>query len=195
MRNKISFILAWLFIFTFSVNAQSLPLEIDADSSDCGTDLENCTLQGNVYIQQGDAKITADKLFSRTESEWELSGNIQIKKTGMTINANQANIKLVKRQLKSFILKGQPVHFKYLVADDSRARGQANNITFDLTTRVITLDGDAELVGEGNELKGEHIEYDIDSERLKANNQGKGDGRVHLIFEPPTTTEQSENEQ
>ena len=178
--------------------AEDLPLEIDADSSDCGTNLENCTLTGNVVIKQGDANITADSLFSISENEWELSGNISIEKTGMNISANQAKISLAERQLQSFTLVGSPVSFRYLQGENSKANGQANNISFNLNTRMITLDGEAQLLEAGNELKGEHIEYDLDAERLKADNQGKGDGRVHLIFEAPSksktsTSEESEN--
>jgi len=45
-----------LSLFCFTVNAaEDLPLEIDADSSNCGTNLEDCTLSGNVVIKQGDA--------------------------------------------------------------------------------------------------------------------------------------------
>ena len=177
--------------------AEDLPLEIDADSSDCGTNLENCTLTGNVVIKQGDATITADRLYSISESEWELSGNINIDQTGMNISANQAKIALAERQLQSFTLIGAPVSFRYLVGESSKANGQANNISFDLNNRMITLDGEAQLLEDGNELKGEHIEYDLDAERLKADNQGKGDGRVRLIFEPPSNkkpnTKESEN--
>lgn len=178
--------------------AEDLPLEIDADSSDCGTNLENCTLTGNVVIKQGDANITADRLYSISENLWELSGNINIEKTGMNISANQAKISLADRQLQSFTLIGSPVSFRYLVGENSKANGQANNISFNLNTRMITLDGNAQIVDAGNEINGEHIEYDLDAERLKADNQGKGDGRVHLIFEPPSknkqaTTEESEN--
>ena len=177
--------------------AEDLALEIDADSSDCGTNLENCTLTGNVVIKQGDANITADRLYSISENEWELSGNISINQTGMNISANQAKISLIQRQLQSFTLIGSPVSFRYLVGENSKANGQANNISFDLNKRMITLDGNAQLLEDGNVLKGEHIEYDLEAERLKADNQGKGDGRVHLIFEPPsnkkTNTEESEN--
>lgn len=176
--------------------AESLPLEIDADSSDCGTDLENCTLSGNVLIRQGDAVIRADKLFSLSENDWELNGNIVIEDTGMTIDAQQANIALFERQLRSFSLTGEPVSFHYLVGDSKRANGKANKISFDLNTRMISLDGSAQLIEAGNELNGDHIEYDIDAERLKANNQGQANdpnggqsgGRVHLIFEPPQKT-------
>lgn len=174
-----------LTLSTGTLLAESYPLEIDADRSDCGSNLKNCTLSGNVLIRQGDARVTADKLFSRTQNLWELSGNITIDKTGMTIKAQQATIALRQRELESFSLVGSPVNFQYLVGDDSRAKGQADSISFDLKTRIISLDGNAQLIETGNELNGEHIEYNIDAQRLKANNQGKGDGRVHLIFDPP----------
>jgi len=175
--------------------AQDLPLEIDAGTSDCGTDLENCTLSFNGVIRQGDANITADQLYSISENAWELSGNISIEKTGMTIVANQATISLSERQLQSFVLVGSPVSFRYLVGDNSKANGQANKISFNLNTRMISLDGDAQLFEAGNELKGQNIEYDIDAERLKANNKGKGNERVRLVFEPPSKTKnENENE-
>jgi len=41
---------------------EQFPLEIDADTSTCATDLEDCVLEGNVVIRQGDASITADKM-------------------------------------------------------------------------------------------------------------------------------------
>jgi len=120
---------------------ESAAIEIDADQSNCGTDLEDCTLEGNVVIKQGDSNITADK---------------------------------------------SPVNFNYLVGSESRASGNANNVSFDLNQRMISLDGNAQLIDGKNELNGEHIEYDLNKERLKANNQGNGTGRVHLVFEPPT---------
>jgi lipopolysaccharide export system protein LptA len=187
---NLSLFIAMFTLFAGLHAAESFPLEIDADSSDCGTDLENCTLTGNVLIRQGDARVTTDKLFSRSETEWELSGNITIEKTGITIDAEQASIILSERQLESFSLVGAPVNFRYLVDNNSQATGKANNISFNLNSRMIILEGGAQLLESGNELNGEHIEYDVDAERLKANNQGQGDGRVHLIFEPPEKTDQ-----
>jgi len=73
-----------------------------------------------------------------------------------------------------------------LVGSEGKANGQADSVAFDLNRRVIILDGNARLMEGGNELKGEHIEYDLNQERLRANNKSGGEkGRVHLVFEPP----------
>ncbi len=165
---------------------EQLPLEIDADTSTCATDLKDCVLEGNVIIRQGDASISADKLYSQSETAWELEGNIVIQKTGMSINAENAKVALEERQLNNVQLLGSPVQFSYLVDNQGKANGQADSVAFDLNRRIITLDGNARLVEGGNELTGEHIEYDLNKERLKAKNQsGNEQGRVHLIFEPP----------
>jgi len=122
---------------------ESAAIEIDADQSNCGTDLEDCTLEGNVVIKQGDSNITADKLYSLNENEWELDGNVNIEKTGMRISAVKAKVVLVERQLRKVVLTGSPVNFNYLVGSESRASGNANNVSFDLNQRMISLDGNA----------------------------------------------------
>jgi len=173
--------------------SEQFPLELDADTSDCGTDLANCVLSGNVVIRQGDTSIKTDKLHSLSETEWELDGNITIEKTGISISASKAKIILIERQLTRVQLIGSPVNFNYLVGAESRASGEAQSISFDLNRRVVTLDGDAKLLDGKNALNGEHIEYDLNKERLKANNQGKGDGRVHLVYEPPAKKSNTTN--
>lgn len=182
---------------TFAENEQ-FPLEIDADTSTCATDLNDCVLEGNVIIRQGDASITADKLYSQSEMTWQLEGNILIEKTGMSIKAESAKVALEERQLNNVELLGSPVQFNYLVGSEGKANGQADSVSFDLNRRIISLDGNAQLIEGGNELKGEHIEYDLNKERLKANNKnGDDQGRIHLIFEPPkkkdTDATKSEN--
>jgi len=150
---KGAILLCMAYLSSNSFFAEDFPLEIDADSSDCGTNLENCTLAGNVIVRQGDAQIRADKLFSRSENEWELDGNIVIEKTGMQVSADRALVALQERQLKDFTLIGSPVNFQYLVGSTRRAQGRANNISFDLNTGKIVLDGNARLLDGANELR------------------------------------------
>jgi len=194
---KILTLLTLLSALNFTMLAEEqFPLEIDADASTCATDLKDCVLEGNVIIRQNDASISADKLYSKSETAWELEGNIIINKTGMKINAENAKVELDERQLNTVQLLGSPVQFSYLVDTESRANGRADSVSFDLNRRIITLDGNARLMDGGNELTGEHIEYDLNQEKLKANNKSGGkQGRVHLIFEPPTKKQESDQSQ
>lgn len=173
---------------------EQLALEIDADTTTCSTNLDDCYLEGNVVIKQGDTSITADKLYSKSETEWEFDGNITIQKAGMLVNALKANVSLEDRQIEKVNLVGSPVNFNYLVDNQGQANGQADKVSFDLNTRVIVMDGNARLIEGGNELTGEHIEYDLNQERFKANNTtGDKKGRVHLVFEPPKKKNESES--
>jgi len=198
IKLKFLFLIASLCLANFSghelIAEDNNYLDLKADDTDCGLDMIDCSMRGNVVITQGDIIIRTDKLESVSESSWLLEGSVNIENAGTQVSAETATVSLVEAQLTKVQLQGAPVSFSYEVDGESQANGEANLITFDLTERLISLDGEARLFDGGNELAGEHVEYDLNNERLKANNlSGDNNGRVHLIFEPPKKQVQPSN--
>lgn len=119
------------------------------------------TYSGNVSIEQGTLKITADSL---------------------VVNLNTAN-----RSINSAVATGRPATMQQVVTKEKGlAKGQANKINYDAVSGIVTLTGNAKLTQAGSSFSGNIIRYSLKLGDVEAT-AGSG-RRVELVFPPNGNT-------
>lgn len=118
---------------------------------------------GNVIIEQGTLKITADNI---------------------TLNLDD------KRSIKTAVATGRPATMQQIVTQEKGlAKGRANRIDYNALTGIITLTGNAKLTQAGASFSGNTIRYSLKLGDVEAN---AGDGRrVELVFPPNESNSQT----
>ena len=123
----------------------------------------------NVYITQGSMEIRADEL---------------------EVIATEGDGREI------FIARGNPAVYAQNMDDGSRVSAQANTITYEVMSRAITLDGNAQLVRDTSLVEGDLIQFDMEKEQLVAQSNNSGqDRRVTTIFRPEAFTESQKQDE
>lgn len=148
---------------------RSKPIEIQANSAERDAKTGITTYTGNVDIRQGSIHIAAGSVVLNSKNN-ELT----------EINAS-----------------GSPATYKQqLTGPDDTVNAQANNIHFDVAKDLVTLLGNSSLKQQSGNISGERIEYDIKTERVKAQaaEAGSADNtrRITVVIPPsPKTKDES----
>lgn len=112
--------------------------------------------------------------------------DVHITQGSMEIRADEVEVIATDGEGKEiFIARGNPAVYAQDMDDGSRVSAQANTITYSVTSRAITLDGDAQLVRDTSMVQGDLIEFDMEKEQLLAQSSGEGEERrVTTVFRP-----------
>jgi lipopolysaccharide export system protein LptA len=151
---------------------KDLEQEITIKSQRQAADLKNkiASYLDNVSIQQGSISITADivKVFSVVN---ELSGE----------------------KNDTYLAKGQPAIFQQELEDGSLIKLQADEITYNPNSNMITITGNALVKQAGSEVSGNEITYNTLSEKLEA--QSAHNQSVTTVLQPTILKKQKETHQ
>ena len=120
---------------------RSQPVQIEANQAERDAKTGVTTYSGNVDIRQGSIHISADNVVLDTKNN-ELT---RIRATG-----------------------GPATYSQQLTGPTDTVEAKASTIHFDVAKDLITLQGNGSIKQQGSSITGEHIEYDIKSERVKA---------------------------
>ena len=146
-----------------------LEQEITIKSQRQAADLKNkiASYLDNVSIRQGSISITADvvKVFSRVD-----------KKSG--------------EKSDTYLAKGKPAIFEQQLEDGSLITLQADEITYNPNSNMITISGNALVKQAGSEVSGNKITYNTLSEKLEA--QSANNQSVTTILQPTVLKKQKE---
>ena len=146
---------------------RSKPIEIQADSAERDAKTGVTTYSGNVDVQQGSIHIVASKVV-----------------------LNSANDKLTKIHA----IGSPATYHQQLTGPSDVVDAQALNIYFDVSKNLITLEDGASLKQNSGSIKGDRIEYDTKSERVKAQASragGNDNSRRVTVIIPPSTSDES----
>jgi lipopolysaccharide export system protein LptA len=163
--------LSFSLVFFSPVQAakKDLEQEITIKSQRQAADLKNkiASYLDNVSIRQGSISITADivKVFSVVDN---LSGE----------------------KNDTYLAKGQPAVFQQELEDGSLIKLQADEITYNPTSNMITITGNALVKQAGSEVSGNEITYNTLSEKLEA--QSSQNQSVTTVLQPTVLKKQKE---
>ncbi len=178
MLNKNLLILSLLFTISSIPTASALEsdaskdITIQSDSAQFDRKARTAVYIGNVTLEQGTLKITADQ---------------------MTLYSNE------EQKLTQAIALGQPAHFQQQMDDDKGlTKAQGKSITYLTLDKNITLFNDATLEQEGNIFTGETIIYNMLNEIVSAKGGTQTEltpnsdseakpSRVKMIIQPAST--------
>jgi lipopolysaccharide export system protein LptA len=138
------------------------PVQIEADSVHMDDANKTAQYVGRVILTQGTMSMLADRI--------DVSQDAQGMASGVAI--------------------GKPVHFKQKM--DGRAESmeaEATRVEYDARTELVKLIGSAHLKQGDDDLRGDLITYDMNTERYQAqgSRSSDGTGRVHAVIHPRNT--------
>ena len=168
--SKLFFSVALLCLAAFSQAGQSdfeKPITVDAKSQFVDGKNKTSIFKDDVHITQGSMEIRADEVeVIATEGE------------GREI----------------FIARGNPAVYAQDMDDGSRVSAQADVITYEVLSRAITLDGNAQLVRDTSMVQGDLIQFDMEKEQLLAQVSDDGEERrVTTVFRPEAFNKLQQN--
>ncbi|MCE9679963.1 lipopolysaccharide transport periplasmic protein LptA [Shewanella sp. AS1] len=143
--------------FTSMANEADLLQEVKISAASQEADIKNnqVIFHGPVEISQGSIKIKADELRAFTKEND--SGKI-------------------------LVATGKPATYSQIMEDGRPASASANEIRYELSTRTLTLLGNATLEQDGSQVTGNQIRYNIELQQLIA--ESKEGDRVITIIKP-----------
>ncbi len=138
-----------------------LEQEVKISASSQEADIKNNQLifNGPVIVTQGSIKINAAELqaFSKGDDT-----------------------------AKTLVASGTPATYFQIMDDGRPAQASAHEIHYELSTRTLTLIGEATLSQGGSRVTGSRIRYNIEQQKLLAESTGKGQDRVITVIQPET---------
>lgn len=143
--------LAMLLTTALAADDPELPIEIDSDSGGYDVGSGAYQLQGNVRITRGSLLVLADEARS--------------------FNGQDGQPERIE-------LYGSPTRWNDVMDDGSDVEGQSDEIVYDFTRNLITMQGNAEIRNVQGTFSGSTLVYDLDNQNLV------GDGGVRLIIQP-----------
>jgi lipopolysaccharide export system protein LptA len=134
-------------------------ISISADSQK-GQLKENVGIfENNVEIIHGDRLIKADRL--EVHKRDEQGDNKQL-----------------------LIATGNPAYFEEKQPDGTTMSASANEVRYDVSQRILTLVGNAQIAQAGQEINAKSITYDIEQQLISAEKDENSTERVHTILVP-----------
>ncbi len=115
-------------------------------------------------------------------------GNVRITQGTLRISADTVHVTAPARSVKTVQAWGRRATFEQVLDDGRQVHAEAEKMTYDASTHIILLEGDAWLTQGRNEFSSARIEYDIGKERVIAGAPAQGD-RVDIIFHPDQSGE------
>ncbi|MFN3587460.1 MAG: lipopolysaccharide transport periplasmic protein LptA [Moraxellaceae bacterium] len=132
------------------------PLQISADSARFDEKTGIAVYRGSVLMRQGSLEIRADEFTLAVDKK----GNVQ-----------------------STLATGRPARYQQ-TTDPAKSPviAEAERISYDLKTEVVTLTGQARLRQDGASFQGASIRYDMAKQQVEA--AGDASSRVQLVLPP-----------
>lgn len=126
---------------------------------------KRASYQGNVVIQQGSLKVSADEL---------------------EIDASKGEGNEI------FIATGNPAKYSQRQEDGSIVTAQADKIEYHRQTRSLSLQGNAQIKQNSSSVQGESIKFNMELEQIIAQGSDQQNGRVITTFQPLSKPKTSE---
>ena len=126
---------------------------------------KRATYQGNVVIQQGSLKVSAEEL---------------------EIDASKGEGNEI------FIATGNPAKYSQQQEDGSIVTAQADKIEYHRQTRSLTLEGNAQIKQNSSSVKGTSITFNMELEQIIAQGSDQDSGRVITTFQPVSKPKEPE---
>lgn len=142
-----------------------LPIKVDSKTQFVDGKRKTSIFKEDVHISQGSLKIDADEV---------------------EVIAEEGKGKEI------FIARGKPAVYSQIMDDGSSITAKANEIRYQVDTRMLDLRGAAELYQDASMVKGEKISFNLEKEQLIAGSEG-GESRVTTVFQPEDDDDQQPN--
>lgn len=129
-------------------------------------------------------QIRSDELvYEDKASRATYTGDVEVNQGSLKITAEKVTIEFEDDKVIRLIAAGSPAYYsQQLKADQENMQADARTIIYHTRDEKVDLKGDAHLSQEGNDFRGELIEYDIRAGRVDAASE-KPD-RIRMTLQP-----------
>lgn len=132
-----------------------------------------------IYVDSETQFVDAKKKVSIFER------NVVVVQGSLSINADYLRVDGSQgKGQEVFVAQGKPAKYVQTLEDGSMVEAKADDISYDVATRTIKLEGNAEFVQNSSTVSGNSITFDMDKEQILANSNGQGSQRVKTVFSP-----------
>ncbi|WJG08865.1 lipopolysaccharide transport periplasmic protein LptA [Aliiglaciecola sp. LCG003] len=149
-------------------NDFELPIKVDSQSNFFDGKTKTSIFRKDVKITQGSLEILADEV---------------------EVIAGLGEGKEI------FIARGEPAKYTQKLDDGGSISAAANEIKYEVSSRTLTLSGNAELNQDSSLVKGESIIFNMELEQLVAESSDNGEGGVTAIFQPDSLRKKSDDKE
>lgn len=137
-------------------NDRNQPISLEADRATFNEKTGITTYTGNVVIQQGTLKVSADSIVANLTAD---------------------------NKIRDITAQGSPAKFQQQMdAKSGLARGEGRKIVYNAETGIITLSGNGYLYQNGASFRGENLRYSMNKGDIQADGGNKG--RIQIIIPP-----------
>lgn len=136
-----------------------------------------------------EVKIDAAKQFADGKRRVSVfMGDVEIIQGSLNIKADEVETDASRGDGKEVLIaRGKPASYSQTTDDGSTIKAVAKEIRYDVSTRILTLTGGAEVTQDTSMVKGESITYNMEQEQLVAESSSDNSDRVTTIFRPGST--------
>ncbi|MBT1452484.1 lipopolysaccharide transport periplasmic protein LptA [Glaciecola sp. XM2] len=123
--------------------------------------------------------------------------NVTIRQGSLELLADRVEIDAANGPGREIIMaSGQPSSYQQRKDDGTMVQASANQITYDVSTRTISLKGNALITQDGVRVTGDAIVFDMSKEQILASTSDDSDNSVTTVISPGSfsTPEKSEQE-
>lgn len=130
-----------------------------------------------IHIQADRAEI------DQTAERVVYSGEVRVEQGTMQVTADEMTVEYKDQKVVRITAVGTPARYQQqLEIDQSVVRADARTIVYHTRDEKLDLRGDAFLIQEGNEIRGDLIKYDMVAGKVEA--ETESEGPVRMILQP-----------
>ncbi|MEE4217384.1 MAG: lipopolysaccharide transport periplasmic protein LptA [Xanthomonadales bacterium] len=112
-----------------------------------------------------------------------LQGNVEIRQGSLYVKADVANVSKLEGKVNRIELTGSPVHLEQEIEAEGLVSAEAENISYEVATGIVTLTGAADVAHPQYRISGEKLIYDMNLQHFQGNG-GEENGRIQIRLDP-----------
>ncbi len=129
-------------------------------------------------------KVQADKKVTRYQEGTSVyTGNVVIDQGSLHATGDRATLYLEDDELVRAVLEGEPATFRERDEEGDWIEGEALTADYRTAEDTVVLTDEAWLKRRGDEIRSDHITYDLATEEVEAGEEG-GESRVEMTLQP-----------
>ena len=118
---------------------------------------------------------TAQANLADGDSSWSFNGDVRLERGSMTLTADRMIVKRNEGEIVEVVAEGAPVQFTQ--SEPNLVTASSSSMSYSVIDQKIMLSGDVTLLQDGNQIRGERIEYDVSAGELIAGSTDPAEGQ------------------
>lgn len=113
-----------------------------------------------------------------------LSGSVDIRQGTLHIKAERAEVDKLDGRVHTIVLRGAPAFLEQDIEQQGQVQAQARVITYQVSSGLVTLEGEADVRHPQYQISGELLTYDLNVQHFQGSGEGNGSGRIRIRLDP-----------